>query len=159
MTTSSFLRSAFLLALIVLSAQGIFHILANGEALRTVSLQTFAEQRNALDVIIGPRLMGLYVLALIFGIGSLIVRRKEVNSLAFLSIAVAVIAILLDMGLAIKFNIPINDAFKQFPTGGEAWRDLQETWVKFILIRGYCLLSGLGMMLISMFNDQKDRRA
>ncbi|MGO4699637.1 hypothetical protein AB4Z50_36165, partial [Paenibacillus sp. 2TAB26] len=101
-------RSVFLILVTVLSSQGIFYMLGNATALQQVNTATFAEQRNLLDGVIGSRLMSLYAMSLIFGIGSLVFMRARYKSFAFLATTIALITIVVDLIIAVQINIPIN---------------------------------------------------
>jgi hypothetical protein len=151
-------RSAFLILVTVLSSQGIFHIIGNAKALSQVSTATFAEQRNILDGIIGVRLLSLYAMSLIFGIGCLILMRKSYRSFVFIATTIALITIIVDLIIAVQINIPINTAFKSYPIGSNSWSSLQSDWVNAIVLRGCFLSVGLLGLIISVFPSDKTYR-
>ena len=138
-----------LLISIVLASQGIFYILGLAQAVKKISIQAFAEQRNAIDDSIAIKLKFLYYSALVVGIVVLILIRNEYSSLRFLCIALSTFFTLIDILLALRFNIPINNAFRSYPKAHVDWNGLRATWVKFLIIRGLFSIAAMIMLLFA----------
>lgn len=148
------LRVVQLVVFIILASQGMFYFLAGAEALRNVSVPTFAEQRKAIDIVIGSRLQYLYYSALIIGLVIMVLTARNADWRLFGITAIATALIVTDVVLAIKFNIPINKAFHNYPNeGGVDWRYLQISWLRMIVIRGIITCSALFVLLFSWFKS------
>lgn len=148
------LRVVQLIVFIILASQGMFYFLAGAEALRNVSVPTFAEQRKAVDLVIGTRLQILYYAAIIIGFAIMVLSAKSADWRLFIITTIATVLIVTDVVLAVKFNIPINKAFLNYPDeGGVDWRLLQISWLKMIVIRGVFTCTALFVLLFSWFKS------
>ncbi|MBB6108554.1 protein of unknown function [Mucilaginibacter lappiensis] len=144
------IRLLQLLVVIIIASQGIFYFIGCAEAMKHLTVPVFADYRKALDSFIAGRLRVLYYIALALGITVLMLSRQQMNGLVFLCTLVATLCIVVDVLIALKGSIPINNRFNQYPAGGVSdWRGLQLTWVKLILIRGAFSFTALVALLIS----------
>ena len=135
-----------LLVSIVLASQGIFYLLGLAGAVRDISIPAFAEQRNAIDKHIAGKLKILYYSALSLGVLTMILMKDDYGSWPFLCVALSTAFTAIDMLLAVKYNIPINKAFKSYPGSSQNWNDLRARWLRFILVRG-CFSIGAMLLL------------
>lgn len=133
------LRIAQLVIAILIASQGIFYLLGVAPALKMISIPAFAEQRKAIDSVIAIRLRILYYMALVVGVAVLIAYKDEAAGVAFVCSLVATLLLVADAVLALTLEIPINKLFGKYPGGGQYdWRNLQLSWLRFIVIRGIC---------------------
>lgn len=142
------LRTIQLIATIIIASQCMFYLLAGAEGLRNVSAETFAEQRKAIDIVIAGRMKILYSIAILSGIVILLLSLRSPIGLTFAYTAIATALLIADMIIALRFNIPINRLFAQFPQGDVTdWRLLQLDWLKYVTIRGVIGATALGVLL------------
>jgi len=143
------LKIVQLLISIVLASQGIFYALGLAQAVKNISIPAFAEQRNAIDEHIAIKLKFLYYGALILGIVVLILLKEGYHSSTFVFLASSTMLTMADIVLAVKFNIPINKAFKSYPGGVVDWNTLRARWIRFILIRGVLSIGAMLLLLLA----------
>lgn len=144
------LRVVQLIIAIIIASQGIFYILAGAEGLRNISVQAFAEQRKAIDIAIAGRIKVLYYSALLLGIINLVILGRASFSSTFMLTLLATLFTLADILMAIKFNVPINNAFASYPEGSIGdWKTLQFDWLKYIVIRGVLAIMAMISLLVS----------
>jgi hypothetical protein len=74
---------------------------------------------------------------------------KAPGSAAFLTTAVAFGCVVVDVLLAVKFNMPINGQFHQYASGGQGvdWESLRKTWLQCIEYRGAVQVVGFLALL------------
>ncbi|NHA06139.1 hypothetical protein G7092_20185 [Mucilaginibacter sp. HC2] len=144
------IRFLQLLVVIIIASQGIFYFIGCAEAMKHLTVPVFADYRKALDSFIAGRLKVLYYIALALGVTVLILSRQQMSGLVFLCTLVATLCIVMDVLIALKGSIPINNQFNQYPAANVAdWRGLQLSWVKLILIRGIFSSTALITLLVS----------
>jgi len=144
------IRLLQLLVVIIIASQGIFYFIGCAEAMKHLTVPVFADYRKALDSFIAGRLRILYYIALALGITVLILSRQHMNGLIFICTMVATLCIVIDVLIALKGSIPINNQFNQYPASEVSdWRALQLSWVKLILIRGVFSSTALIALLVS----------
>ena len=143
------LRITQLIIALVIAGQGLFYLLGTAEALKGISINAFAEQRKAIDAVIAGRLTILYCAGVLLGIAILVTLRNNMTSHTFILTLMATILIAADVFAAIKFNIPINNAFKSYPMANNVdWRSLQLQWIKFISIRAVISIAAFILLLL-----------
>lgn len=144
------LRIVQLVITILIASQGIFYLLGITPALKKISVPAFAEQRKAIDSVIAIRLRIIYYMSLVVGIAVLIAYKDEAAGIAFVCSLIATLLLVADAVLALKFEIPINKLFGKYPDGIQYdWRNLQLSWLRFMVIRGICSSLALCSLLYS----------
>jgi hypothetical protein len=143
------LRLFQLFVTILIASQGIFYMLALAEAMKTISVPTFAETRKAIDFVITNRLRFLYYSCLLAGIVILFLSKEDMTGKVFICTLIATLLILVDVLMALKGSIPINNAFQHYPNGNVNWSELQMRWLRLIVIRGVLSAIALGALLFS----------
>lgn len=147
-------RIAFLLLYLIVVSQGIFYLFALGKALSGVSMDAYAEIRNSTDQVIEWRLKFVYPATVLIGLITVVLCfMKAPYSLLSISTAIAFVCVLLDLMMAIKFNMPINAQFQAYQAGiqGVDWTSLRNTWLQFLEYRGVVQVVGFLALLVGMF--------
>ena len=147
--TTERLRTAQLIVTLIIASQGIFYLLAAAEAFRNISVHSFAEQRKAVDAIIGGRIKVLYYSCLLLGVIIAVSLRSQPASMGFICTLISTLLILADIIIAIKVNVPINKQFAAYPAGSMNWELLRTKWLNYISIRGILSVLALLSLLIS----------
>ena len=106
-------------------------------------LQSTGRNRQAYPL----KLKVLYYGALILAVSVMILMKDRYISLTFLFIVLSTLFTVLDMLLAVKFNIPINKAFRSYPAASHDWNDLRARWVNFIVVRGSFSIGAMLLLL------------
>jgi len=142
------IKTVQLAATIIIASQGLFYLLAAARAFKTLSINSFAEQRKAIDNVIVKPLQVLYYTALGANAAMLILQGGSVSSFVFAGTLASALLVLADVLIALKCNVPINRQFASYPagTGIVNWAALQAAWLKYIVIRG--VLSSLALAIL-----------
>lgn len=148
-----FLRILFLLLFLIIVSQGTFYLFALGKALSDISIDAYAEVRNATDQVIEWRLKFVYPAALLCGLITALALIKTPGSFVFITTAIALFCLIVDLVLAVKFNMPINTEFHSYSTDahGIAWESLRQKWLAFMGYRGMVQVIGFLSLLLSWF--------
>lgn len=144
------LRIVFLLLYLVVVSQGIFYLLAASKAFSGISIDAYAEVRNSIDQAIEGPLKVLYPATLLIGLITTFALAKSPGSLAFITAAIAFACIVVDLSMAVKVNIPINEQFHTYSAGieGVNWESLRQTWLRFLEYRGVVQVVGFLALLV-----------
>lgn len=147
-------RIVFLLLYLIVVSQGIFYLFAAGKALSCISMDAYAEIRNSTDKVIEWRLKFVYPATLLIGLIAVVLCfMKAPYSLSFITTAIAFGCVIVDLALAVKFNMPINAQFHAYQAGiqGVDWMSLRNTWLQFLEYRGMVQVVGFLTLLVGMF--------
>jgi uncharacterized membrane protein len=147
-------RIAFLLLYLIVVSQGIFYLFAASKAFSGVSIDAYAEIRNSTDQVIEWRLKFVYPATLLIGLITVVLSfMKAPFSLPFITTAIAFLCVIVDLSLAVKFNMPINAQFHTYQAGMEGvdWESLRNTWLQFLEYRGVVQVVGFLALLVGMF--------
>lgn len=143
-------RILFLLLYLIVVSQGIFYLFAAGKAFSGISIDAYAEIRNSIDQVIEWRLKIVYPATLIIGLLVVLSSIKTPGSLVFITTAIAFVCVVVDVALAAKFNMPINEQFYSYSPAvqGVAWESLRQTWLQFLKYRAVTQVIGFLALLI-----------
>lgn len=143
------LRITQLIIVLIIAGQGLFYLLGAAEALKGISTSAFAEQRKAIDAVIAGRLTVLYYIGILLGVAILIALRSNPANPVFILTLLATLLISADAFVAIKFNVPINNAFKNYTGASDVnLRVLQLKWLELIAMRGVISISAFTILLL-----------
>ena len=150
---ASILRIAFLLLYLIVVSQGIFYLFAASKAFSGITIDAYAAIRNSIDQVIEWRLKFVYPATLLIGLIVVLSLGKAPGSLLFITTAIAFICVVVDLALAVKFNMPINAQFHTYTSGMEGvdWESLRKTWLQFIEYRALVQVVGFIALLVGMF--------
>lgn len=143
------LRIILILLYLIIVSQGLFYLFALSKAFAEISIDAFAENRKAIDLVIGDRLRFTYIASLIVCISILIMNIKNPGSLLFITTLISFICLLSDLILIVKFNLPINQAFHTYASHNHSldWNALRHEWLKVINYRGLIQIIGFISLL------------
>jgi hypothetical protein len=141
-----------LVAYAFIVAQSFFYILALSNATRRMGAPAYIETRKLIDEELQSRLSLVYYLALAFSILLTAFSVVNPNGILFTSSVIALVALVIDIAIALKGNIPLNRTINtwsanQYP---ENWKQVRNKWFALYQVRqvaniaGFvCLLAGL----------------
>jgi len=156
MTTLKIIRTLQVITYLLISSQLLFYLLVLGDALKLVSIENFMEQRKAVDSIILVRYKWLYYSSLLICIAAVIVSARKPISPFFISSAIALICLVVDVLIAVNLNIPINAQFNSYGegTGLTDWNAIRLQWLDFIRYRGISIAIGMLSLIIGLVWDR-----
>lgn len=145
------LRIIFLLLFLIIVSQGIFYLFALNKALSGISIDAYAEVRNATDQVIEWRLKLVYPAALVIGFVTTLSLIKNSGTLVLVTTAISLLCVIVDLVLAVKFNVPINSQFHDYPAAAQEvdWVAMRRTWLQILEIRGLVQVFGFLSLLLS----------
>lgn len=145
------LRIFFLLFFLIIVSQGIFYLFALNKALSGISIDAYAEVRNATDQVIEWRLKFVYPAALLIGFVTTLSLIKNSGTFVLVTTAIALLCVIVDLVLAVKFNLPINSQFHNYPASLQEvdWLALRKTWLQVLEFRGLVQILGFLSLLLS----------
>ena len=150
---ASISKTVFLLLYLVVVSQGIFYLFAASKAFSGVSIHAYAEVRNSIDQVIEWPLKFVYPATLLLGLVVVLFSMKAPGSLVFITTVIAFVCVVVDVALAVKFNMPINEQFHAYNLGmqGIDWESLRQRWLQFIEYRAVVQVVGFMALLVGMF--------
>lgn len=149
--TNLILRAAFLLFFLTIVSQGIFYLFALNKALASISIDAYAEIRNATDQVIEWRLKLVYPAALLIGVVTTLLQLKNSGIFVLVTTAIALLCVIVDLVLAVKFNVPINLQFHKYSATLQEvdWVAMRQTWLQTMEYRGLVQVLGFISLLLS----------
>lgn len=148
----SLLSCLSLLLFSVVVSQPLFYWLALGRATGRLSCGAYVELRQQINAAIVKRLMGSYAVTLI----ALLALAGTAWSHGRLSIvggaAGAAVALVADLALAAKLNIPINKRMDGWPLNAvpSDWETQRNAWDAALGVRRVVLLAGFVGLVIAL---------
>jgi hypothetical protein len=151
--TTILLPSVLLITLALyafIASQPLFYLMALGTASERLSAPAYIELRQRIDQAIQNRLRYACYAALLFLLVLLVLAALRGSMPLLVTGAVALVALVTDLALAIKGNIPINARIntwtpEQYPTDWDAYR---AQWLGIYRRRQVSICIGLTALLI-----------
>ncbi|GHB75444.1 anthrone oxygenase family protein [Persicitalea jodogahamensis] len=142
------------LLLCIIAGQAFFYLIGGTAGVRYVSVHAFIEQRKAIDIAIGPNLKILYPMCALSGIAVLILLRQQIHTLTFCLSAAALLLVLIDMVIAVKGNVPINQQMMGWTATVHPadWATVRDQWLAYMHWRQGCSITALLCLLVSLFS-------
>ncbi|GAB4025215.1 anthrone oxygenase family protein [Spirosoma koreense] len=139
----------------ILAGQAFFYLIGGTAGLKNVSASTFIEQRKAIDLVIGPYLKVIYFGSILTGLMVLVLIRQQAPSRLFVLSTVALVLIIVDLVIAVRGNIPLNNQIQTWsPTHYPAnWSEVRNQWLGYMQWRQVCSISGLFCLLLGLFGQ------
>ena len=133
-------------------AQSFFYILAMSGASKKMQVSSYIETRKLIDVELQSKLSLVYYLALAASILLTAFSVVNPNGILFTSSVIALLALVIDITVALKGNVPINKKINTWTSSNypENWQQVRNKWFSLYHVRqavniaGFvCLLAGL----------------
>lgn len=141
-----------LMAFALVASQPLFYLMALGPAQQGLRATAYIELRKGLDKTIKPVLQALYFITLL--LTSLLAGLSlYTNHLLLLAAAiVALVALVVDIALALKTNIPINNIINQWDADNypRHWQLFRKKWFHYYRIRQVAGLIGFAALLFGV---------
>ena len=136
----------------VIAGQAFFYFIGGTAALKNVSATAFIEQRKAIDTEIAPYLKVIYPLTIVISIAMLVLLRQQLGSALFMLSAAACLLVVIDLAIAMKGNIPLNQRISTWPLDAYPgnWHVVRDRWLTYMHYRQFCDIAGLLCLLVGI---------
>jgi len=130
-------------------SQSFFYILGLTAATRNMQVNTYIESRKLLDQRLSKSLSSVYYLALISGIALTTFCVVNPSGLLFICSIVSLGALIADVTLAVRGNIPLNKAISSWTNTSypSNWNDYRKKWFRFHTTRQVVNIIGFTTLL------------
>jgi len=137
---------------VTVSSQLIFYLVIMSGALKLVTVDNFAELRKAIDSVADFRLRIVYYSCLALSLATTIIFYYQGSQPLFITSCIALLCLVIDLVIAVKGNIPLNEQISAYFTGNNAidLDALRIQWIKFITYRGLFIVTGMISLLAGL---------
>ncbi len=138
-----------------IASQGGFYLLCFARVLQTIPTDQFLRIRQVINSVIERPLKILYLLAPVCLVIWLILTLKFKDIPSSLPLVLALALLTADMVIAFKRSIPLNVLIEMLAneTCREEAHQVQQRWLKYIVIRGYLSVGGFMWLVIQVLTD------
>ena len=139
-----------LAAFAFVASQPLFYLLALSHTQKKLSAASYIELRQLLDKALQVRLSALYYLTLTFALALVIFSLVNAAYFLFTTSFIALIALVIDVTMALKTNIPINKIINRWDCDNypRHWQLLRRKWFYFFQIRQVAGIIGFVSLLV-----------
>ena len=136
----------------VIAGQAFFYFIGGTAALKNVSATAFIEQRKAIDAEIAPYLKVIYPLTIVISVAMLALLRQQIGSALFVLSAIACLLVIIDLVIAIKGSIPLNQLINTWSLDAYPgnWHVVRDQWLTYLNYRQFCGITGLLCLLVGI---------
>lgn len=133
-------------------SQSFFYMLAMSNVMKNMQATSYIEARHLLDKNLRKSLAGVYYSALIASIALTAFSVTNPSGLLFISSIIALVALITDMVLTVKGNIPLNNIINSWTASSypENWNQYRNKWFTFYNIRQAVNLTGFIILVAGM---------
>jgi hypothetical protein len=132
------------------ASQPLFYLLALANAQKSLRAPSYIELRQLLDKNLQISLRLAYYITIITTVLLTIMAFSSSLSLLFITSAIALAALMIDVYLSLKGDVPINKIINQWNTDNypRHWQLLRRKWFYFFHIRQIAGIIGFGSLLV-----------
>lgn len=141
-----------LLLYAVVISQSFFYLLAMDSASRNMEAATYIESRKLLDNRLRKTLARAYYSALLASIALTAFCVTNPSGLLFISSIISLVALLADIALTLKGNVPLNQIINSWTVSNypEDWHQYRSKWFAYYNARQVINLTGFIMLVVGM---------
>ena len=149
--TNKFILLSTLIAYSFIVSQSLMYILSLKDVQYHLNAASYTEFRKLVDASMRANFKYVIYAALAFSLLLVILNSKTPGSLVFISSLVALIALLIDILLTLKGNLPINDSINSWPADAipANWTSVREKWFYIFQFRQIANITGFAALLIA----------
>lgn len=146
------LRVMHLFSFLLVTSQVLFYLFILSDALKVISLDSFFEQRKAIDSLMIGRFKFMYYSCLVLSILTVILTIRDSGSLFFISSAFALICLVSDLVITTQYSLPLNALAHTYAPGsaGAEWETVRIQWLTYMKYRGVVITLGMMGLLIGL---------
>jgi len=146
------IRLLHLLSYMLVTSQVLFYLFILSDALKVISLDSFFEQRKAIDSLMLGRFKLMYYSCLVLSLGIVFLSARNPSSPFFISSLVALIFLIVDLVITIKVSMPLNSIAHTYATGSESanWEAVRIEWLNYMKYRGVAIMIGMVSLIAGL---------
>jgi len=139
-----------LAAFAFVASQPLFYLLALSHTQKKLQAPTYIELRQLLDKALQIRLKVLYYVTIAFALSLAIMSLTQASYFVFATAIIAFAALIVDVVLALRTNIPINKIINQWDCNNypRHWQLIRRKWFYFFQIRQVAGIVGFTSLLV-----------
>ncbi|MGB8190988.1 MAG: hypothetical protein WCF67_03670 [Chitinophagaceae bacterium] len=139
-----------LLAYAMIASQAFMYILSLKQVQLNLGANSYTEIRKLTDASMRASFKYVIYTALLANLLLVIVAAKTPNSLVFISATIALIALIAEIMLTLKGNLPINDVINTWRVDNVPanWSTFREQWLTIFQYRQIASITGFVSLLI-----------
>ncbi len=141
-----------LLSYAVVVSQSFMYILALKNSQLALRAPSYIEVRQQIDKNMRALFKYVLYLALASSVALVILHVKDPGSIPFITAAVALVALVIDILLTVKGNLPINDVINGWTTENypATWQEVRQQWFTIFQYRQIANITGFISLLVGM---------
>ena len=141
-----------LLSYAVIVSQSFMYILALKNTQLALRAPGYIEMRQLIDMNMRSRFRYVLYLALAGSLALLILHVNNPGSISFITAAIAFVALVIDIVLTVKGNLPVNDVIngwtpESYPAN---WQEVRQQWFTIFQYRQIANITGFVSLLAGM---------
>ncbi|HEX6226191.1 MAG TPA: hypothetical protein VFZ52_17350 [Chryseolinea sp.] len=140
------------LSYMLVTSQVLFYLFILSDALKAVSLASYFEQRKVIDSLMINRFRAMYYSCLVLTLLTVGVSAIEPTSIFFMSAALALIFLSVDLFITIKYSLPLNALSRLYGTSIQDvnWIHVRDRWLSCMKYRGIAITLGMASVLAGL---------
>lgn len=157
MTAIKTIRLVHLLSYLLVTSQVLFYLFILSDALKVISLDSFFEQRKAIDSLMLGRFKAMYYVCLTLSVLNVLLTARNPASPFFISSVLALIFLTVDLLITIKASMPLNSIAHTYPTGSASvnWEEIRIKWLDYMKYRGIAITIGMTSLLTGLVFEKQ----
>jgi hypothetical protein len=150
------IRLLHLISYMFVTSQALFYLFILSDALKAVSLESYFEQRKVIDSLMITRFKVMYYSCLALSIAAVIVSARQPASLFFISSAIALMLLSIDLVVTVKGSLPLNALSHSYGATTENinWENVRMQWLDYMKYRGIATTLGMVSLLAGLVFDK-----
>ena len=130
---------------LLVTSQVLFYLFILSDALKAISLDSFFEQRKAIDSLMLGRFKLMYYSCLAISVLTVLIAARNPSSSFFISSLIALTFLILDLAITIKGSLPLNAIAHTYVPGSDGleWEALRTEWLNYMRYRGILITLGM----------------
>jgi hypothetical protein len=148
--TTKIIFTITLLAYAMIASQAFMYILSSKQVQLNLDAKAYTEIRKLIDVSMRASFKYVIYAALLANLLLVIVTAKTPGSLVFISATIALIALIAEIMLTLKGNLPINDIINTWSADAVPanWTELRNNWFAIFQYRQIASITGFVSLVI-----------
>lgn len=134
----------------IIVSQSFMYILALKQVQLTMDVNPYTELRKLIDGSMNKTFRYVIYFALLSNLVLLLITIKNPGNLLFITTAIAFVALIVDTLIAVKGNIPINEAINAWTTDKYPanWTEFRSKWLQYFHYRQIANITGFISLLV-----------
>jgi len=139
-----------LLAHAVIASQAFMYILSLKEVQLNLGADSYTEIRKLIDISMRANFKYVIYTALLANVSLVISTAKVPTSLVFISATIALLALIIEVVLTLKGNLPINDVINTWSANNIPvnWSDIRDKWFAIYMYRQIASITGFVSLVV-----------